>query len=87
MPWIDPHLAAIAAFFREEVMRFLLQTTLAYPYSASLFMTDNEEGLYFSIANFAFHRNHFGDSPISSILILPPNCRALWTSISSYFDI
>jgi hypothetical protein len=61
MSWIDPHLAAIATFFREEVMLFLLQTNLAYPYSSSRFMTDNEEGFYFSAANFTFHRNHFGD--------------------------
>jgi len=66
MPFhFGPHLAAIAAFFREKIMRFLLATTFAYPYSSSLFMTDYEEGLYFSIAYFAFHRNHFGDSPIS----------------------
>jgi hypothetical protein len=38
-----PHLAAIAAFFREKIMRFLLQTAFAYPYSSSLFMTDYEE--------------------------------------------
>jgi len=67
MPWIDPYLAAIAAFFREEIIRFLLQTTLTDPYSSSLFVTDYEEGLYFSIADFASHWAHFGDSPVSCI--------------------
>jgi len=50
-------------------MRFLLQTTLAYPYSPSLFVTDYEEGFYFTVANFAFHWAHFGHSPISCLLI------------------
>jgi len=66
MPWYYPFLAATAAFLCQEAMRFLLQATLADPYSPSLFVTDYEEGLYFSIANFAFHRNHFGDSPFNA---------------------
>jgi hypothetical protein len=51
-------------------MSFLLATTFTDPNSSSFFMTDYEEGLYFSTANFAFHRNHFEDPPkFSSILI------------------
>jgi hypothetical protein len=69
MPCNDPLLAATAAFLSQEAMRFLLQTTLAYPYSPSLFVTDYEEGFYFTIADFAFHWAHFGHSPISCLLI------------------
>jgi hypothetical protein len=50
-------------------MRFLLQATLADPYSPSLFVTDYEEGFYFTIADFAFHWDHFGHSPTSYLLI------------------
>ncbi len=39
-------------------MSFLLATAFADPNSPSFFMTDYEEGLYISTANFAFHRNH-----------------------------
>lgn len=53
-------------------MSFLLATTFADPYSSSFFMTDYEEGLYFSIANFAFHRNHFGDPPNSQASCFRP---------------
>jgi hypothetical protein len=63
MPWNDPLSIAAATFLGQEVLRFLLQTILAYPYSTSLFVTYYEEGLYFSIAYFAFHGVHFGRSP------------------------
>jgi hypothetical protein len=64
MPWNDPPSIATAAFLGQEVLRFLLQTILAYPYSTSLFVTYYEEGLYFFIAYFAFHGVHFGRSPL-----------------------
>jgi hypothetical protein len=79
--------AAIAAFFREKAMRFLLQTTFADPNSSSFFMTDYEEGLYFSIADFAFHRNHLENHLIPKHLDFASNHEVLWTAISSYFDI
>jgi hypothetical protein len=69
MPWNYPLLAATAAFLSHEAMRFLLQATLADPYSPSLFVTDYEEGFYFTIADFAFHWDHFGHSPTSYLLI------------------
>jgi len=59
MPCNDPLSIAAAAFLGQEVLRFLLQTIIAYPYSASLFVTYYEEGLYFFIAYFAFHGVHF----------------------------
>jgi len=65
MPWNYPLLAATAAFLSQEAMRFLLQATFADPYSPSLFMANYEEGFYFSIAYFAFNRDHFGHSPNS----------------------
>jgi len=65
---LTPRLAAPAAFLGQEAMRLLLQTILADPYSSSLFVADNEEGLYLLATNFAFDRDHFGDSPIFSIL-------------------
>jgi hypothetical protein len=59
-----PHLTAIAALFRKDIMHFSLKTVLTDPYSSSLFVTDNEEGICILTANLAFYRNHFGDSPI-----------------------
>ncbi|MCK9566973.1 MAG: hypothetical protein M0Q43_13115 [Methanothrix sp.] len=71
MPWTDPLLAATAALLSQEVLRFLLQTTLTYSYSASLFVADYEKRLYFLIADFAFHGAHFGHSPLASIFDAP----------------
>jgi hypothetical protein len=48
-------------------MRLLLKTILADPYSTSLFVADNEEGLCLLAANFAFDRDHFSNSPILGI--------------------
>jgi hypothetical protein len=62
-----PLLAAAAAFLKQEAMRLLLKTILADPYSTSLFVADNEEGLCLLAANFAFDRDHFSNSPILGI--------------------